>query len=236
MNVLITGASGGIGGALARGFAAAKHRLALHCHKGREKLLALAPKLDTGAFVLSADLSNPLEAQRMVEEAAERIGGLDVLINNAATVRDRTILKMTPEEWREVIDVDLNGAFFCLQAAARIMAVRKTGMILNVSSIAALRGAPGAANYAAAKAGLIALTKTAAKELGRFNVRVNALLPGFHPTAMSRSLWEKKKDEIVAEHALGRLVDPAELARFVVTLCEQQSVSGQVFSFESRVH
>jgi NAD(P)-dependent dehydrogenase (short-subunit alcohol dehydrogenase family) len=170
-----------------------------------------------------------------VAGAVERWGGLDVLVNNAGVTRDRTVLKMSEEDWRRVVDVNLSGAFWVLQAAAKAMCARKDGAILNVASIMAVRGGYGCANYAAAKAGLIALTKSAARELGRFNVRVNALLPGFHSTDMNAAFRDEALEKIRSEHTLGRTPDMAELARFAVHIASLASVSGQVFAFESRV-
>lgn len=142
---------------------------------------------------------------------------------------------MSEDEWREAIDVNLNGAFWCLKAAGDHMVHRRDGFILNVASIIGLRGGIGCANYAASKAGLIALTKSAAREFGRFNVRVNAILPGFHPTEMNARLDPKYVERLRAEHVLGRLPDMEELCRFVLDLVQQTSVSGQVLPFESRI-
>ena len=162
-------------------------------------------------------------------------GRIDVLVNNAGITRDRTILKMTDEEWEDVVRVNLNGAFWCLRDCSKAMIERKEGAIINISSIVAVRGSVGNANYAASKAGLIALTKSAAKELGRFNIRVNAVLPGFHLTDMGRAVWGKYEERIRSEHTLGRLTDIRELAQFVLFTAKQKSASGQVFNFESRV-
>jgi 3-oxoacyl-[acyl-carrier protein] reductase len=155
------------------------------------------------ARVFQSDLAIPDQCRQLVEDVHTAWGRLDVLVNNAGLTRDRPLLKMTPTDWRDVMDVDLSGPFFCLQAAGRLMAAQKDGAILNVSSIIGLRGGLGCANYAAAKAGLLGLTKAAARELGRFNVRVNAVLPGFHETDMSASLPPSAKEKIRARHVLG---------------------------------
>ncbi len=188
-----------------------------------------------GAEIFQADVSVREGARKLVEAAARRWGRLDVLVNNAGISRDRTILKMSEEEWRRVIEVNLSGAFWVLQAAAKVMSAQKDGAILNVASILAARGAVGGANYAAAKAGLVALTKSAARELGRFNVRVNAFLPGFHPTDMNQAFTPEHVEKIKGEHSLGRFPDREELGRFIVHLAGLKSVSGQVFAFESRI-
>ena len=192
-------------------------------------------RLGTRPLLIKADVAKSKEVRAMVGEVIRKWGRIDVLVNNAGITRDRTILKMTDEEWEDVIRVNLNGAFWCLRDCSRAMIERKEGAIINISSIVAVRGSVGNANYAASKAGLISLTKSAAKELGRFNVRVNAVLPGFHLTDMGRAVWGKYEERIRSEHALGRLTDIGELARFVLFLAKQKSVSGQVFNFESRV-
>ncbi|MGQ0644915.1 MAG: SDR family NAD(P)-dependent oxidoreductase [Elusimicrobiota bacterium] len=238
LNVLVTGSSRGIGRAVALAFGRAGHRVTVHCRSRLEQAREVAAEVVRAggeAEARQADLADPAQARKLVDDAAAKWGSLHVLVNNAGVARDRTILKMTEAEWREVIDVNLSGVFWCLKAAAAHMARQKEGCILNVSSLAGLRGAFGIANYAAAKAGVAALTKTAARELGRFNVRVNAVLPGFHRTEMNDALWEKGRDKILEEHVLGRLADADELGDFVVALSKLKSVSGQVIPFESRV-
>ncbi len=238
MNVLITGASRGIGRSLALGFAKAGHSVAVNYQNGRAEAERLAGELDAlgvKSVALQADVSDPAQAQALVERTVEAFGPLDVLVNNAGVARDRTILKMSAEEWRTVLDVNLSGAFWCLQAAARHMTKQKRGHIINISSIVGRRAGVGNANYAASKAGLMALTKAAAREFGRFQVCVNAVLPGFHPTGIGRAVWEKQQEGILAQHVLGRLVDMDELAAFVVELSNKKSVSGQIFAFESRI-
>src|SRR5205823_198899 len=129
-----------------------------------------------------------LKVRQMVDTMVVRWGRLDVLINNAGITRDRTILKMTNGEWNDVIDVNLSGPFWCLREAARLMSKEGRGAIINIASLMAMKPGFGNANYAASKAGLIALTKAAAKELGRFHITVNAVLPGFHNTGMASAL------------------------------------------------
>lgn len=238
MNVLVTGAGRGIGRAIALAFGRDGHRVMLGYRSRRaEAEAALAALREQGAEadLYEADVSKPAQAQALVEAAARRWGSLDGLINNAGVTRDRTILKMSDDEWGDVIDVNLSGAFWCLRAAAQVMTRQKNGFIVNIASLMGLRGGYGCANYAASKAGLIGLTKSAARELGRFNVRVNAVLPGYHPTEMNASLPPEQVEKIREEHALGRFPDLEELARFVLNIAKQKSASGQVFNFESRV-
>jgi 3-oxoacyl-[acyl-carrier protein] reductase len=237
MNVLITGASRGIGEAVAEAFARDGHRVLVSYVSRRteaEKVVARLKSHGADADLAAGDVSKPAEAKALVDRVVARWGSLDGLVNNAGTTRDRTLLKMTDEEWLRVIDVNLNGAFWCLRAAAAAMA-RGGGFVVNVASLLGVRGAVGCANYVASKAGLIGLTKAAARELGRFDIRVNAVLPGFHRTEMSEPAWEARGAAIQKEHALPRLPDREELGRFVLHVAKLTSVSGQVFHFESRV-
>lgn len=238
LNILITGSSRGLGRAMALALGRQGHRILVHYQTREKEALAVVDEIrgrGADARALAADVADPAAAARLVDQAVQAGGRLDVLINNAGLTRDRTLLKMSDEEWQQVLNVNLSGTFYCLRAAARHMTAQKDGYILNVSSLVAQRGGFGNANYAAAKAGVIALTKTAARELGRFNVRVNALIPGFHLTDMSAPVWEKRQEDILREHALGRLPTPDELGEFVAALVTQKTVTGQVFSYESRV-
>jgi 3-oxoacyl-[acyl-carrier protein] reductase len=248
VNVLVTGASRGIGRAIALAFGRAGHQVMVnysHSQNLAENVVKEIHAAGGKATAFQADVSSRDQARRLVEAAvaqgtmsqgpSARGPGLDVVINNAGIVRDRTLLKMTEEEWRQVIDVNLSGAFWVLQAAAQAFVAAKDGCILNVTSSLAFLGGFGSANYAASKAGLIALTKSAAQELGRFNVRVNAFLPGYQLTDMNSAVTDEQREKIRAQHVLGRFPDREELARFVVHLASLKSVSGQIFHFESRI-
>ena len=235
---LITGASRGIGRAIALAFARRHYRLALNYRTDDRKADETAEEaaaFKSQVMLLKADVRNSEEVAGIVQSVLKEWGRVDVLVNNADVERDRSILKMSDEEWNEVLRVDLTGAFWCLRECAKVMVKQKSGSIVNISSIVGVRGTVGGANYASAKSGLIALTKSAAKELGRFNLKVNAVLPGFHLTDMGAQVWGTQSERIRAEHTLGRLTDLQELAEFVVQIASQNSASGQVFNFESRV-
>ncbi len=236
---LITGASRGIGRALALAFGKEGYAVGVNALRDQMGAEAVVQEIFDGgnkhAEVFLADVRDSLRVRAMIDALIVRWGRLDVLINNAGLTRDRTILKMTNAEWNDVLDTNLSGAFWCLREAARVMAKEKTGHILNIASIMALKPGFGNANYCASKAGLVALTKTAARELGRFNICVNAVLPGFHETSMSYSLTPELKAKVMAEHALSRHTDLQDLTHMVLSLVQNTSVSGQVFNVDSRI-
>lgn len=238
MNILITGASRGIGRMLALGFAQASHAVTVGYHTHREEALAVVRAIEEKggrAQAVQANVRYPKEAAALVEAATTHWGRLDGLINNAGLTRDQPLLEMTEEAWRDVVDVNLSGAFWVLQSAARVMCRQKEGFILNVASYLAARGGRGCSNYAASKAGLVALSKSAAQELGPWNICVNALLPGFHVTDMNRQLAPKILASVEKEHTLGRTTSEEDLVSLALALARQRSASGQVYSFDSRI-
>lgn len=160
---------------------------------------------------------------------------LDLLINNAGIVDDSLVAGMSEESFQQVLEVNLSGAFRCARAAVKMMSKQRSGHILNIGSYAALCGTAGQANYAAAKAGLIGLTQSIAKEYGARNVRCNCVLPGFLETRMTKPVLEKRRELVLGQHALGRLNTVEEAARFIVILDGFAHVSGQVFQLDSRV-
>ena len=161
---------------------------------------------------------------------------LDLLVNNAGLVDDALTATMTSTQWENVLSVNLDGAFRCCRAALKMMVKQRSGHIINIGSFSALSGPVGQANYAAAKAGLLGLTKSLALEYGQRNIRCNCVLPGFLETKMTRALLEKRRPEILATHALGRLNSIADAARFIAQLDSFPHLSGQVFQLDSRVH
>lgn len=159
---------------------------------------------------------------------------LDLLINNAGLIDDALVARMSDDQWNRVIAVNLDGAFRCARAALPLMMRQGGGHIINIGSFSALSGPAGQSAYAAAKAGLIGLTKSLALEYGNHEVRCNCVLPGFLETKMTRAVLEKRRAEVIASHALGRLNTTAEAARFIVQLDSFGAVSGQVFQLDSR--
>jgi 3-oxoacyl-[acyl-carrier protein] reductase len=230
---LITGAASGIGRACALELARGGVDLVL-VDVATEAQLAQAENLlkAAGGRVVSfrADVSEHARAAQIVEETLAQMGRLDVLVNAAGTTSDAPLWEMTEEQWRRVLDVNLKGAFSYTQAAARVFRRRRAGKVVNVASIEAMRGRFGLANYAASKAGLIALTRSAAGELGRYGVNVNAVAPGFIRTPLLERLSDKVREQAVRESALGRMGEPEDVAHVVAFLCSERArhITGEV--------
>ena len=175
-----------------------------------------------GTVVLvKANVADPDEAEAVIETAIEELGQLDILVNNAGINRDHTVARQTVEEWDDVIRTDLSSMFYCTHAAVAHMRERNYGRIVNMSSIIGQMGNVGQGNYAAAKAGMIAFTKTAAKELARNNITVNAVCPGFVSTDMVNALSDDIQDNIRSQIPLGRFGQPEEIAAVVRFLCTE---------------
>ena len=222
--VLVTGGSQGIGAQVARCFHRADATVVLnHPDVGTTRADAekLAVELNreraNGAMVLAADVAKAEAVRAMMQAIREQLGGLDVLINNAAIIRDRTLAKMSLEEWHSVLDVDLTGVFHCCKFALEIM--RDGGAIVNVGSISALQGFYGQANYAAAKGGVLAMTRVLSRECARRGIRVNAVAPGVVNTAMAATIPESVRAEMVKNVPLNRFGEPAEIASVALFLC-----------------
>ncbi len=227
--VLITGAAGGLGRALVAEFLSAGwHVLAA----------SRAPAgwaASDNLFPLELDVTDAARLPDVIADALVRHGPIACLVNNAGLTADATLWQMNDEEWDRVVDVNLTGAFRCARAVARPMAKQRDGHIINLSSHSGRVGARGQANYAAAKAGVIGLTQSLAKELGSRDVRVNAVLPGVLPTKMTSALTAEQIDEFAKANALGRINSVAEVARFIVFLAGTRNISGQVFQLDSRI-
>jgi 3-oxoacyl-[acyl-carrier protein] reductase len=236
--VVITGASGGLGREIAMLFSQHGDRIVLHYHSGRQQAEEIALKIrahGSQAMIHQADIRNRQAVQEMATTVVKEWGKIDLWINNAGTTHDRLMDRIKPGEWEQVITTNLHGAFYGVQEAARVMAHQTQGHIINISSLVGYRGAVGQAAYSASKAGLVGLTKAAARELGQFNIQVNAVLPGYLPTPMTRKLSQKRSLQIVEENVLGRTSHFGEVCRFIHHLSLMKHVSGQVFNLDSRI-
>ncbi len=221
---VVTGASRGIGRACAIELAREGASVVVNYLSNADAAEATRDAIHEfgGTVVLvKADVSDPDEASDVIETAVEELGKIDILVNNAGINRDRTIARLPVEDWDEVIRTDLSSMFYCTRAAIPHMREANYGRIINMSSIIGQMGNAGQANYAAAKAGMIAFTKAAAKELARNNITVNAVCPGFIATDMVNSLTEDIQDSIRSQIPLGRFGEPEEIAAVVRFLCTE---------------
>jgi len=237
---IVTGSSRGLGRAIARELAChgAKVTINYYQHKElAEELLRELQERGCEAICVQAGVAHPDEVQRLVEATLEAFGGIDILVNNAGVNRDRTLRRMSIEEWREVLSTDLDSMFYCTQAVLPHMIAQGGGRIVNMASIVGEMGNVGQANYAAAKAGIVGFTKAAALELARFNITVNAIAPGFIETDMVTSLPEQVQQKLLERIPMGRFGKPEEVAklcRFLVA--EGDYITGATFDINGGMY
>ena len=220
----MTGGSRGIGRAIALELAHAGATVTLSYRSGQEEAEEVAR--EAGARAVQADVADPEAAKRLVTEAGE----LDILVNNAGVTRDGVIARMSDEDWNEVIATNLGGVFHTCRAAARGMMKRRSGSIVNISSIVGVHGNPGQTNYSASKAGIIGFTKALARELGVRGVRANVVAPGYVDTRLTQVIADDMKEVMLANTPLGRFGQPEDVAGAVRFLCSDEAsfVTGEV--------
>lgn len=233
-NVLITGASRGIGFALAEAFAQAGANLSL-CATHEDALKDAAQKLaghGVKIYTQAVNISRAEDCDKLVQNTVAELGSLDVLVNNAGITRDNLTVRMSEQDWDDVITINLKGTFLMSKAALKVMFKKRSGSIVNISSVVGEMGNPGQANYVASKAGIIGLTKTLAKEFGGRNVRVNAVAPGFVQTAMTDALPEDVKAKALEAIALKRFATTQDIAKAVLFLASEDAsyITGHVLA------
>src|SRR3982751_2078188 len=229
MTGVVTGASGGLGRAIATALAGQGARLALS-GSNAEKLTAFRAELGGDHVAVPANLTDPVAVDALVPAATEALGGrLDILINNAGVTRDNLLMRMKDEEFEEVIRINLEAAFRLMRAAARPMMKARFGRIISVTSVVAVTGNPGQANYVASKAGLIGMTKAVAQELASRNITVNAIAPGFMTSAMTQALNEQQRDGILSRIPMGAMGSGEDIGAALVYLASREAgyVTGQ---------
>ncbi|MBS2968951.1 3-oxoacyl-[acyl-carrier-protein] reductase [Metabacillus sp. KIGAM252] len=229
---LVTGASRGIGRAIALDLAKNGANVAVNfagneakAKETVEEIIALGRE----AFAIKADVSSADAVKDMIKEVTDRFGTLDILVNNAGITRDNLLMRMKEDEWDDVVDTNLKGVFLCTKAVTRQMMKQRSGRIINITSVVGEVGNPGQANYVAAKAGVIGLTKTSAKELAARNITVNAVAPGFISTDMTEKLTDEIKEEMLKQIPLAKFGEGQDIADLVTFLASGKSayITGQ---------
>lgn len=235
---LVTGASRGIGKAIALKLASLGSKVAVN-YREREAeansvIEAIAGQGGAEAIAIKADVADTEAVKAMVEQVTDRWGTIDILVNNAGITRDTLVLRMGDKDWDEVIDTNLRGAYLCTKFALRSMIRQRRGRIINISSIAGVMGNPGQSNYAASKGGLIAFTKSVAREIGSRNITVNAVAPGFIATEMTDKLPSERKESVLAIIPLQRFGEPEDVAELVAFLASEKAgyITGQVICID----
>jgi 3-oxoacyl-[acyl-carrier protein] reductase len=233
---VVTGASRGIGRAIALGLAAAGAKVVVNYAQSAQAAEAVVEQIQAAggqALALQADVAQVDQVERLVAETVEKLGPINILVNNAGITRDTLLLRMKLEDWQAVIDLNLTGVFLCTRAVSKGMLKQRSGRIINIASVAGQMGNPGQANYSAAKAGVIGFTKTVAKELAPRGITVNAVAPGFIATEMTENL--PNAEEILKFIPLGRFGQAEEVAGMVKFLAADPAaayITGQVFNVD----
>lgn len=229
---IVTGASRGIGAEIAKYLAKEGARIAVNYSGSQAKAEEVVNEITANggeAFAIQASVSDVESVSAMISETMNRFGSIDILVNNAGITRDNLLMRMKENEWDDVINTNLKGVFLCTKAVTRQMMKQRSGRIINISSVVGVSGNAGQANYVAAKAGVIGLTKTTAKELASRNINVNAIAPGFISTDMTDELSEEVKNQMLTQIPLAKLGSPEDVAKAVVFLASEDSnyITGQ---------
>lgn len=231
--IVVTGGSRGIGAEIVKELARLGHIVILNYNKSQSCAIIVENELkNEGHFVdiFKADVSNSIEAKKLITFAIEKYGKIDVLINNAGICQDKLFTDITDEEWQNMMNNNLNSAFYCTREAVKNMIHNKSGSIINISSIWGITGGSMEVHYSTAKAGLIGFTKSLAKELGPSNIRVNAIAPGIIDTDMNKSYSKEDIENIKSEIPLGKIGTTHSIAKCVKWLLEDDYTTGQVIS------
>ncbi len=234
---LVTGASKGIGRAIALGLGEMGVRVAVNYNSSAEAAAEVTDSITRGgveAFAVKADVSNLEQVTDMVKKVGEEWGQVDILVNNAGIIQDQLLVRMSDEAWHRVIDINLNGTFYCSRAVLRSMLRKRWGRIINIGSVVGLRGNPAQANYTASKAAIIGFTKALAKEVATRNITVNAVAPGYFETETTAVLTEEQRERWLSVIPQGHFGDVEDVAHLVAFLADEKAsyITGQVISVD----
>lgn len=234
---LVTGASRGIGRAIALCLAAEGARVAINYAgnvKAAEEVKASVEAAGGTAILCQADIADSAAVETMVADVVKEFGAIDILVNNAGITRDTLLMRMKDEDFAKVLDTNLKGVFYCTKAVSKLMMKKRSGRIINMASVVGLVGNAGQTNYAAAKAGVIGFSKSAAKELASRGITVNVVAPGFIGTDMTAGLPESVKEKMLTDIPLGRMGEPEDVANAVLFLASDQAsyITGQVVNVD----
>ena len=236
-NVLVTGASRGIGKSIALELASKGANVAVNYAGNEDRAQAVVQeieKMGVKSFKIQADVSQEADVKAMIKEVIKQFSTLDILVNNAGVTKDNLLMRMKEEEFNQVIDINLKGVFLCTKAVTRHMMKQRSGKIINVASIVGVSGNPGQANYVAAKAGVIGMTKSVAQELASRNILVNAVAPGFISTDMTDALTKEQQEAILSRIPLAKLGTPENVANVVRFLASDDAnyITGQTIHID----
>ena len=231
--IVVTGGSRGIGRAICIAFADAEANIFFNYSsdkKGAEETAAMVAERGGRAIAVQADVSSENDVSEFLKKVVDDTGRIDVLVNNAGVTRDGLLVRMKASDWDDVMDTNLKGTFNCMKVAAKIMMKQRFGRIINMTSVVGVSGNPGQANYVAAKAGIIGLTKSAAKELASRGITVNAVAPGYVETRMTNGLSDKAKQAMIEQIPMGRSASSEEITPVIVFLASDGAgyITGQV--------
>lgn len=233
---VITGATKGLGKQIALELAKDGFEIVINYRTENDSLAQMVEEINktTKAYTFKADISNFDEAKALIDFAASKTGKIDLLVNNAGITNDKLLVRMSEEDFSKVIDINLKGTFNCIRHASRLMMKQKFGRIVNISSVIGLIGNVGQANYAASKAGVIGLTKSAAKEMAPYSVTVNAIAPGFIKSDMTDKLTDEIKDNIKSSIPMRKIGEPKDVANLVKFLANDETgyITGQVINVD----
>lgn len=234
---VVTGASRGIGRAIALELASQGAKVVVNYSGSADKAQQVVEEIQANggeAIAVQANVASADSVQQLMQKALETYGSIDILVNNAGITRDNLLMRMKDDEWDDVMNTNLKGVFLCIKAVSRQMMKQRAGRIINISSIVGIAGNPGQANYVAAKAGVIGLTKTTAQELASRNILVNAIAPGFITTEMTEGLPEELKQAMLRQIPLAKLGQPEDIAKAVVFFASDSAnyITGQTLQVD----